>query len=221
MDIEGEMVLPVAINAAAALHKYLAMAWLFIERYGLALQIINHAAVKSGEKIEGRRKYFSHRFKAFIMTQTENWKACVYFQRRFCINVQTKMGRVLSPNRESISSSFLISAIAIRLAAVEVSWRLELGDMPEKVAQWIKTGRERLDLEQALPFLFLVFRDEIVKLTVGPFRWSFVQRTKKDVIWTELGAELSDKPEANQRFVTTVEFIGTELDTVDYRNVIR
>lgn len=92
------------------------------------------------------------------------------------------MGRVLSPNRESISSSFLISAIAIRLAAVEVSWRLELGDVPEKVAQWIKTGRERLDLEQALPFLFLVFRDEIVKLTVGPFRRSFVQRTKKDVI---------------------------------------
>lgn len=54
--------------------------------------------------------------------------------------------------------------------------------------------------------------------TIGEERRTKVE---KEVICTELGVELSDKPEVNLPFATKFKFIGTELDTTDTCHIIR
>lgn len=60
----------------------------------------------------------------------------------------------------------------------------------------------------------------MLKITVGLVARRIVKRVEKEVTCTELGVELSDKPEGNLPFGTKFEFIGAEFDTTDHKYII-
>lgn len=63
------------------------MEWLSIERIGLELHLLAGTALWTGEPVQRRSRDIAHWCKMFRMTDSYHWKACVFFDDQFYIDV--------------------------------------------------------------------------------------------------------------------------------------
>lgn len=100
----------------------------------------------------------------------------------------------------------------MKKANQELQNRLNRGELPANLANWVSARASALTMDQALPLLFLIFQDDLLEIAAGPEAQPIIEKVEKEVIREELGVNLSPKPAANLPFSTKFESIGAEFD---------
>lgn len=116
-------------------------------------------------------------------------------------------------------TSFLITSLAMHLAADKFEQRLHHGEIPQLISALVEQRRQQHELTQILPLLFLVFQDIMLELAVGKQAQVMVQDIETTYIQDKLSVVFSSKPEANKPFDHMFEFIGAEFKTKDCNNI--